>query len=214
MAPPTKPVKGRRSYDGSRRRDQAARTRTAVLDAASARFLADGFAATTIESIAADAGVSEATIYKAFGGKPGLVRALCERALAGEGGVPAEERSDDLRRDPDPRTVVAGWGRLTAEVAPRVAPILLLLRDAATGDRVAAELHAELDRDRLGRMAQNARFLSGGGHLRPGVSERDARDVLWLYSSPELFELLVRQRRWSVARYSRFVGDAIANAVL
>lgn len=191
------------------------RTRAALLDAALVRFLDQGYATTTVESIAADAGVSEATIYKTFGGKPGMVRALCERALAGGGPLPAEQRSDALRvGKTDPRAVVEGWGRLTAEVAPRVAPILLLLRDAASTDPVAADLHDELDGNRLARMTENAKFLADGDHLRPGLRMRDARDILWLYSSPELFDLLIRRRRWSVRRYSRFVSDSIAAALL
>ena len=114
----------------------------------------------------------------------------------------------------DPRRVIEGWGRLTAEVAPRIAPILLLLRDAAGGDPVAADLHDELDRDRLRRMTTNARHLVRGGHARAGIRLADARDVLWLYSSPELFDLLVRRRRWSVTRYSRFVAEAMIDALL
>lgn len=215
MDPLGDPVKAKRTYDGSRRREQARRTHDALLDAALTRFLAQGYAATTVESIAVDAGVSDATIYKTFGGKPGVVRALCERALAGEGALPAEQRSNALRVDEaDPRAVVEGWGRLTAEVAPRVAPILLLLRDAAGADPVVAELYEELDSNRLVRMTENAKFLADGQHLRPGVLMRDARDVLWLYSSPELFDLLIHRRRWTVRRYSRFVSDAIAAALL
>jgi AcrR family transcriptional regulator len=208
-------VKARRSYDGSARREHARRNHAALLDAALARFLRHGYAATTIESIALDVGVSDATIYKSYGGKPGLVRALCERALAGAGPTPAEARSDSLKeREPDPRQVIEGWGRLTAEVAPRVAPILLLLHDAAGADPTAAALYEELDSNRLNRMADNARYLVDGGHLRTGLRLQDARDVMWLYSSPELFDLLVRRRRWSVRRYSRFVAAAMIDALL
>jgi AcrR family transcriptional regulator len=211
----TSPVKGRRAYDGTRRRERALRTRAALLDAALVRFLREGYVATTIESIAIDAHVSDATIYKTFGGKPGLVRALCERALAGEGSLPAEQRSNALQKtEAGPRAVIDGWGRLTAEVAPRIAPILLLLRDAANADRAAADLYDELDANRLARMSANARYLAQGQHLRAGVRLRDARDVLWLYSSPEFFDMLVRRRQWSIRRYSQFVSEAIAAALL
>src|SRR4051812_39978192 len=160
-----------RRYDASRRRERARMTHNALLDAALRRFTDDGYAATTIESIAADAGVSAATIYKSYGGKPGLVRALCHRALGGRGPVHAEQRSDELRvSTTDAREVIRGWGHLTAEVAPRVAPILLLLRDAASGDSAAAALHDELDSDRLRRMAENARFLVDNGHVRAGIT--------------------------------------------
>jgi len=208
-------VNPRRQYDASGRRERARIVHNALLDTALQRFTSDGYAATTIESIAADVGTSAATIYKSYGGKPGLVRALCHRALAGRGPVHAEQRSDELRTaTTDAHDVVRGWGRLTAEVAPRVAPILLLLRDAASGDAAAAALHDELDKDRLRRMTANARFLVDNGHARTGITVAHARDILWTYSAPELFDLLVRRRRWTIDRYSAFVGDAIAGALL
>ena len=114
----------------------------------------------------------------------------------------------------DPRKVIEGWGRLTTEVAPRIAPLLLLLRDASDGDPAAAALHADLDAGRHVRMRHNARSLVDGGHTRPEIRLADATDVLWTYSSPELFDLLVRRRRWSLRRYSRFIVDAITNALL
>lgn len=215
MGCPTPPVKTTRTYDATKRRAQAERTRAAVLDAALARFLTDGYAGTTIESIAADATVSVATIYKRYGGKTGLVRTLCERALAGEGPVPAEARSDHLQAtERDPRRIIEGWGHLVAEVAPRVAPILLVLRDAAATETDAAVLARELDENRLTRMTHNATALLRTGRLRPQLTEHDVSDILWLYSAPELYELLVRRRHWTHQQLARFVTDAMTNALL
>ena len=214
MSPRAPKVKGARSYDASGRQERARRQFAAVLDTARARFLEHGYGATTVESIAQAAGVSVATIYKTYGGKAGLVRSLAQRALEGAGPVPAEERSNALRSGSDPRAVIEGWGRLTAEVAPRISPLLLLLRTAAQTDPEAASLYDELDRARLARMADNARHLAKAGHLRDGVTAQDARDVLWLCSSPELYELLIVRRRWSLAKYSRFVTDTMVNALL
>ena len=207
-------VKAARVYNASGRKERARQQHAATLDAAGSRFLELGYAGTTVESIADAANVSAATVYKSYGGKAGLVRALCERALAGVGPVPAEERSNALRSATDPRAVIEGWGKLTAEVSPRVAPLLLLLGAAAQADPEAAALHDELDRARLARMADNARYQHRAGHLRPGVTARDAADVLWLCSSPELYELLIRRRGWSVAKYSRFVADTMIKALL
>src|SRR4051794_28255177 len=118
-----RPVNAKRSYDASRRRHQAQRNRDAILTAAERRFLSTGYAATTVASIAAEAGVSTHTIYKAFGGKPGLVRSLRARALEGEGPIPAEQRSDELQTPhADAAPIIQGWGVLTAEVAPLVMP--------------------------------------------------------------------------------------------
>ena len=163
----------KRAYDSSRRQLRAQRTRDAVLDAAQSRLLSDGYASSTIASIAADAGVSVETIYKGFTSKAGLVAAIWERGLAGRGPVPAPRRSDDMQRtEPDPRRIIANWGRLTAEVAPRVAPILLLIRSAAANDPDMATLLAETDRQRLRRMRHNANSLAG--HLKPGISSEQA----------------------------------------
>ena len=74
-------VKRPRRYDSSGRQEQARKSREAVLQAAQREFLARGYARTTVATVARKAKVSVETIYKAFGGKPGLVRALVERAV-------------------------------------------------------------------------------------------------------------------------------------
>jgi len=208
------PVKPRRRYDSTRRRAQARETRDAILDVARRRFLREGFGPTTVAAIAAEAGVSVDTVYKAFGGKAGLLRAVCERALAGEGPVPAEARSDALQStETDPRAILRGWGALTTEVAPRVAPILLLIRQAAADPEMAG-LQAEMDGQRLKRMTHNARALARAGHLRDDLTVEGAGEILWIYSSPQLYELLVLLRGWPLERYGTFIADAMIAALL
>jgi len=209
------PVKPKRRYDSARRAEQARQTRAAIIEAARQLFLRDGFAATTTASIAAEAEVSVETIYKAFGGKPGLVRAICDAALAGARPVPAETRSDQLQlHEPDPRKIVRGWGELTAEIAPRIAPIMLLVRSASAADPEMAKLLAEIDAARLSRMTANAQNLAAAGHLRDGMTAEEAGEVMWTYSSPELYELLVVKRGWPPQRYGAFIAEAMIAALL
>ncbi len=209
------PVKPRRRYDSARRAEQARQTRNAIIETARQLFLRDGFAGTTIAAIAAEARVSVETIYKAFGGKPGLVRAICTAALAGEGTVPAETRSDQLQlHEPDPRKIIRGWGELTVEVAPRISPIMLLVRSAAAADPEMAGLLAEVDAARLSRMTANARNLAVAGHLCPDITVEQAGEVMWTYSSPELYELLVLKRGWPPGRYGAFIAEAMIAALL
>jgi AcrR family transcriptional regulator len=215
MTPRPSPVKPKRPYDTRRRREQAQRNRDRIIGAAERLFLRDGYASTTIAAIAADAELSQDSVYKTFGGKPGLVRAIREKALAGTGPVPAEQRSDALQTgERDPRAVIEAWGELTAEIAPRVAPILLLVRAAATTDPEVNALLREMDDDRLRRMTDNARRMRDAGHLRAGITLSQAADVLWTYSAPELYELLVTRRGWSPKRFGRFVADAMIEALL
>lgn len=209
------PVKRRRRYDSTRRQERARQTRDAILDVARRRFLDDGFTATTIAAIASDAEISVDTIYKAFGGKPGLVSAICEKGLAGEGPEHAEARSDALQTtEPDPEEIMRGIGKLAAEVAPRVAPIMLLVRDAAVSDPEMAALKAELDNQRLERMTHNARNLADAGHLRAGLAVEAAGEIMWTYSSPELYELLVIRRGWQIERFGQFIANALTAALL
>jgi AcrR family transcriptional regulator len=215
MRPKQAAVKRRRRYDTTNRRAGALRTHLAIVDAAGRLFARDGFQATTIAAIAAEAGVSEETVYKKFRSKAGLVRAIRDRGLAGEGPAHAERRSNSLQKEErDPRRIIEGWGRLTLEVAPRVMPILQLVAAGASGDPEMASLREELDAARLTRMRRNARSLARAGHLRPGMGEAEAGDVLWACSSPELHDLLVVRSGWPLERYARFIVDVMIGALL
>ncbi|HEV8221576.1 MAG TPA: TetR/AcrR family transcriptional regulator [Streptosporangiaceae bacterium] len=205
----------RRRYDSTGRRERARQARDQIVGIAEDLFLSEGYAATTVAAIAARAQVSVETIYKGFGGKPGLVRAIIEKGLAGRGPVPAEQRSDRIRdTEPDPRRILTAWGEFAAEIAPRTAPILLLARDAAAADPELAALLEEVSAARLERMTVNARGLHEAGHLRPGLSVAEAADIMWTYSSAEFWELLVLHRGWSPERHGRFVAQALIAALL
>jgi AcrR family transcriptional regulator len=208
-------VKSKRRYDSSGRQAQARRNREAILDAAQRQFLEGGYAATTIAAVAAEAGVSVETIYKAFGGKPGLVRAIYDRGLVGRQAVPAYQRADEMReRETDPRTIMRNWGRIASEVHSMVSPIERLVRAAAASDpEMAALLQAHNDR-REARARHHARFLRERGYLRQGVTLGQATDILWTCTSDELYDLLVVQRGWSLPRFARFLGDYMIAALL
>jgi AcrR family transcriptional regulator len=208
-------VNTRRRYDSSGRRERARQTRDQITGIAEQLFLSGGYADTTVAAIAAAAHVSVETIYKGFGGKPGLVRAIIDKGLAGEGPVPAEQRSDHIRdTEPDPHRILAAWGAFTAELAPRVIPVLLLVRDAAASDPEVAATLEQISAARLERMTVNARGLAQAGHLRPGISVDNAADIMWAYSSPELYELLVLRRGWSAERYGQFIAQSLIAVLL
>ena len=68
--------------------------------------------------------------------------------------------------------------------------------------------------ERLNGMSTFARSLHKDGHLRSGISENEARDVLWAYNSAELFKLLVIERGWSPRRYGQWIAEALTAALL
>jgi AcrR family transcriptional regulator len=210
-------VKSPRKYESHTRDEQARRTRRAILQAAHELFLADGFAATTVPGVAATAGVAVPTVYKAFGNKAGLVKAVFDVAIAGddeEKSVLERRALARVRAETDPRRMLRRYGDFLAEVAPRHVPVQLVIRDAAAADPIARTLWEELQAERLAGMAMFAGALARGGHLRSGVGRDAARDVLWTYNSAEVFQLLVLERGWSPRRYGRWVSDALTAALL
>lgn len=210
-------VNPRRPYDSSRRQEQAEQNRAAVLVAARRLFVELGYAGTTVAAVAAEAGVSVETVYKAFGNKPGLVKAVFDVAVVGDlEPVPLMEREFVRRNmaEPDPRRKLLDYGGHLTVVSARISPVLLVIRDAATSDTGAAGVWADLQQERLTGMTGFARHLHEGGHLRAGVSVGEARDVLWAHTSVELWDLLVRQRGWSQERFGAWVAGQLIAALL
>jgi AcrR family transcriptional regulator len=204
-----------RRYDSTRRRQQAEQNRQAVLAAARKRFLAQGYAATTIAEIARDAGVSVETVYKAFTTKAGVLKALFDVSVAGD-----DEPIPMVQRDVIQNVVNATeatrkleiYAEHLASTMPRSAPVQLLARDGAASSRDAAEVWKQIRHETLTAMTMFASDLANTGQLR--VSSRQARDVLWTYHAPELYELLVLERGWSAGRYGKFIAHALISALL
>jgi AcrR family transcriptional regulator len=213
----SRPVNTRRSYDATGRRTQARQNRLAVLRAARRLFLEHGYAATTMAAVAGSAGVSVETVYKAFGNKPGLVKAVFDWQIAGDDEpVPLMEREFVQRNiaEPDPRRKLEAYGEHLAQAIPRAGPIQLVVRAAAGGDPAAAAVWAQLQQERLTGMTAFANHLDRGGHLRPGVSVEDARDILWIHNSVEVWDLLVNERGWTADRYGTWIGEQLIAALL
>jgi AcrR family transcriptional regulator len=210
-------VKRTRAYDATRRQEQARATRASVLAVASRRFLDDGYAATTMAAIAGEAGVSVETVYKAFGNKPGILKAMFDVAIAGDDEpVALQERTmiAEIEAEPDPRAKLAIYGAAYAERAERAVPVQLLARDAAATDAGASEVWRQTKDERLTGMTMFATHLKQSGSLRKGVTLDEARDVLWTMTSPHLYELLVLERGWTVARFGRWVTQQLQAALV
>src|SRR6476659_7999947 len=127
----------RRRYDSTGRRAQAQHNRAAILSAAGRGFLAHGYAATTMAVIAADAGVSVETIYKVFGNKPGVLKAVFDAAVGSdEQAIPAHDRDvlDNLWVELDPEKKLRLYGEVLGRSAARIQPVQRLARDAAASD--------------------------------------------------------------------------------
>lgn len=207
----------RRPYDSSRRKEQASLHRVRILQAARSRFLEQGYAATTLAGLAADAGVSVETIYKAFGNKAGLLKSVFDFSVAGDDEQVAMIDRDfavRMRSEPDPRVKLELFAAHMSESMPRAAPIYLLARSAAASSPEIAALHAQWKQAQLEGLGALARGLAAEGALRPGLDATKARDLLWTVFSTEVYELLVLERGRDIDDYRRFLAEGAVALLL
>src|SRR4249920_1387505 len=73
-----------RPYRSQLREDQARATRRAVVNAARELFVELGWSRTTIDAVAARAGVSRKTVFTSVGGKAALLKLALDWALVGD----------------------------------------------------------------------------------------------------------------------------------
>lgn len=204
-----------RRYNSTHRRQQAQQNRRRVLQAARQRFLAQGYAATTIAEIAQDAGVSVETVYKTFTTKAGLLKALFDVSVAGDDdpiAMAEREVIQEVLNAPEAGQKITIYAKHLASTMPRSAPVQLLARDGAASSPDAATVWKQIREETLTAMKMFAADLAETGQLR--VSATVARDVLWTYHAPELYELLALERGWSAARYGEFITRALTDALL
>jgi AcrR family transcriptional regulator len=205
---------------GPDRRGGQARTRLArraVVDAAHRLFLDRGYGATTIEAISELSDVPAATVYRLFSSKRGILKALLDVSIVGdEEAVPMAQRPHvrALLADPDPAVQLGGFVAIAADVNARVAPIYLVLVSAAGADPEAAALLEELTSQRREGQRMVARSLARAGALRPELRERDAVDVIHALMSPEVYRLLVLDRRWKPPRYETWLTRLLVDQLL
>ena len=201
------PVK--RRYDATKRHQAAARTRTAILDAALQLFAGQGYAATPMTAIAGRAGVALDTVYASVGRKPELARLLIETAISGSSqAVPAEDRDyvRAVQAAPDAETKIAIYASAMRLIAGRLAPVLGIVQQAAPAEPELAALWREIAERRAANMRRFVADLAAVATLR--VDPGEAADIVWATNAPELYQLLAGQRGWSPERYERFLADA------
>jgi AcrR family transcriptional regulator len=211
-------VKPRRRYESQLRIEQAAQTRRKILTAAGTLFRGRGYGVPMPE-IAREAGVVVETVYRIFGSKSGLFRAVVEALLAGgptRAEVPVEERPAIrmIIAEPDPRRKVALYAATQPGIHRRAGPLLRALRDAKASDRELARLWDELEGWRYEGQGRFVAHLAASGGLRTDRSPEDAKDVVWTLCSLAVYDLLVLDRDWTTERYGAWLAAALAQELV
>jgi AcrR family transcriptional regulator len=212
-----RPVKPRRGYHSPRRQQQAAATRRAILEAAERLFERRGYPATTMEQIAAEAGVALKTVYVAFATKSGLLRALWDLRLKGdqdEAAVAERPWYREVVEEPDPERQLRRNARNAREVKQRIGGVLKVLRTAAPVDPDAAALWALIGSDFYDNQRVIVASLQAKGALRPGLDTDRAADILWALNHPDVWLLLVGERGWTPEQWEGWFADTACAQLL
>ena len=203
----------KRRYDNSRRQAQARATRLRVIEAAKRIFIEHGYPATTIETISEAAEVPLPTVYRLFGSKRALLTAVLNTSFGGDdqpiafGDRPAVRAA---RAETDAAKMVNAFARIARELMERSSDIQHVLATAAQVDADAAELLAEIRRQRHTGQSRIVAALDSRGALDPGLDQTEAADIIYALLSPEVHRILTVERGWPADRYERWVARSLA----
>jgi AcrR family transcriptional regulator len=211
------PVKPRRRYNSPHRLEQAAATRREILAAAQRLFEQQGYAATAVASIAAEAGVALKTVYVAFETKPGVLRALWHVLLRGdEEPIPVGQRSwfREVVEEPDPERQLRLNARNSRIVKERAAALMEVLREAAPADPEIETLWDRIQTEFYDNQRSVVEVLDGKNALKADLDVGRATDILFALNHPNLYRLLVVDRGWTPEQYERWLADAFCSQLL
>src|SRR4051794_11070834 len=215
--PPVPEAPRRAPYSSTLRADQARSTRRAVVEAASRLFVQQGYAATTIDAVAAEAGVSRKTVFSAVGGKGALLKLAWDVAIVGDDEpVPMVERPAvaAMLAERDPERLVRVWVDMQLEVGSRAAPLAAALQAAADVEDEVRELQELVRRESLVGARAFVAHLDEVGGLRAGLGPERAADVCWAVLNSMLLSLLVGPRGWSLAEYGDWLVEILRPTLL
>lgn len=204
--PASSPRRGYRSQV----RDEARRlTVRRCVRAAAELFLAQGYAATTIDAVAERAGVARRTVFTAVGGKPTLLKLAYDWSLVGDDEpVPMAQRPEILAiaAEKRPRVAVRLWAEHVTTVAGRSTGMMLVLRVAADTDAEAAAVHDKAMVDaRLGS-EMFVRHLTRIGTLRADLDVPRATDLVWALLDPGVYDRMVLRGAWTPAQFAAWLA--------
>src|SRR5262245_56412720 len=195
-----------RVYRSTRRAEQARVTRARILGAATEQFVAHGYAATTMRSVAEAARVSVPTVELIFGTKPKLLKAAIDVAIAGDDApVPMFERewAAAAAETEDAAALLSIFAQALRAAAIRSSGLIVVAHEAARTDPDIAALSRRLSQQRVMTVTWIVDGLRKRTALRAGVTRKMAIDVLWLLMEPMVFQRLIRERSWTPAQFER-----------
>lgn len=205
------PVKPKRPYRSSHRRRQAEATREVILAAAQSLFVARGYAATTMEAIAAEAEVAVQTVYWAFGSKRAVLGAVLEHWRSQ---AEIDETYIALMAEPDPWRQMRLSVRISRNTGEKVGDVTEMLRAAGAADAEMRSLWQQLNEDRRTGIRAFIQSLDDRGLLKPELDVERATTIHWTIVSQEVYQLLVGASGWGGQEYEDWLTETLGDLLL
>jgi AcrR family transcriptional regulator len=195
----------------SRREVAAADTRREILSAARRLFAEHGFASTSVQQIAEEAGVAVQTIYSSVGSKSALLLALNDLIdqEADVAGLTAE-----LLQETGPAQLIAKGVHLTRQLNERCGDLIQVLLSAEPAEPDAAAVVADGMRRHehgAGRLAQR---LAALGALRAGTTPERASAVFSMMTSPASWRQLTHRAGWTFDEAEAWLTPSLTQLLL
>lgn len=195
----------------TRREEYAQATRQAIIDAARKLFAEQGYFATKVDDIAAEARVAPATVYAVTGGKRGLLDQLTRIWTTD----PIVEATISHAGDStDPTAIVRELASAARQMREQFADIMRLLLTTAAHDREVAEQLRGATGVYRSTLVRFAERLSELGALRPGLDIADAVDLLWFYFGYSSLFTLHDDNGWSYERAEQWLAEQACRELL
>jgi AcrR family transcriptional regulator len=201
----------KRLYRSTTRQTGAEETKDRILSAARALFSRKGIDQVTIEQIGKKAGVAGSTVYAVFQSKEGILRALMRAALFGSAFQTAQRMLDGVT---DGSAMIALTPQIARAIYESESEELGLLRGASSFSPALRKMETEFEQLRYDLQEQRLRLLFQQGQAREGLSIEEARRLLWMYTSREIFRMLVIEGGWSADRYQSWLKETLVTTLV
>ena len=205
------PKSRKRQYVSELRNQAADVTKSRVLNAAKSLFVRHGIDGVTIAQIAGKAGVATSTIYALYKSKDGILRGLMTAALFGSR---FQEAQAQLEGVTDPVRLVMLSAHVARAIYEGESAELRLMRGASAFSPALRKLEQEFEKIRFEMQEERIRLLFAQSRQRSGLELDDARRILWMYTSRDVYRMMVHEGGWTPDRYQQWLSDTLVHALV
>lgn len=177
-----------------------------MLTAARKLFARRGIDRVTIAEIARAAGVAPSTIYAVYKSKEGILRALMRAALFG---ARFQAVQSMLHGVTDPVQLIARSAQIARAIYEAESVELGLMRGSSAFSPALRKLEQEFEKVRFDMQEERVRRLFAERRAKEGLTLDDARRILWMYTSRDVYRMLVREGGWSPGRYEEWLSQTL-----